>query len=58
MLKVLTPEEVIENREKLLDDLEDALLGNPADWPNEFPPNFELANTIRHIFEFWQRSGK
>ena len=55
MLKVLTPEEVIEHREKLLDDLEEALIGDPANWQGNFPDNFELYNMIHHIFEFWEQ---
>ncbi len=57
MLRALTPEEVIESREKLLDDLEDALLGDVNYWQNGFPGNFELYNMVQHIFKFWQRSA-
>lgn len=54
MLQVLTPEQVIESREKLLDDLEEALIGDPDEWRGDFPENFELYNMLHHIFEFWK----
>ena len=55
MLQVLTPEQVIESREKLLDDLEEALIGDPDKWRGDFPDNFELYTMVLHIFNFWQR---
>ncbi len=58
MLKVLSPDEVIESRENLLDELDDALLGREDEWQNGFPGNFELYNMIRHILEFWKRAGR
>ena len=58
MLMTLSPEEVIESRRKLLNDLEEALLGNPANWRGEFPGNFELYNMLNHIFNFWEQNGR
>ncbi len=58
MMKVLTPEEVIENREKFLDDLEEALLGDSADWRDGFPDNFKLYHALLGIFELWEEGEK
>jgi len=57
MLRVLTQEEVIESREQLLDDLNEALLGPESDWKNGFPGNSELYNMVLKIFNFWKQMG-
>ncbi len=58
MLQVLTPEEVVMHREDLLVDLEAALLGDPDEWKNGFPGNFELYNMLHHIYRFWKYSSR
>ena len=58
MLQVLTPAQVVESREDLLNEIEDALLGDPDDWKNGFPGNFELYNMLHHIYKFWERGGR
>ena len=57
MLRVLTPEEVIEGRRKLLADLYDILLGNRANWQDEFPGNFTLCNTLHKILDLWEEGN-
>ncbi len=58
MLRVLSPEEVIESREKLLDDLEEALLGDPTKWHGKFPGNFTLYDALFRVFKLWEEGEK
>ena len=51
MFIVLSPEEVIEGRQRLLDDLRESLLGNSANWRYGFPGNFKLYNALLRVFE-------
>ena len=58
MMQVLTPEEGIESREKFLDNLEEALLGDPANWRNGFPDNLKLYHALLGVFELWEEGEK